>query len=77
LRRIADVSAQHVVIRDHRGEHRLRFDERSFVRRLSRRSARAINAGDERANGPRRYRTGWIVIAAFEDDHVINLRRQA
>ena len=66
---IADVSAQHVVIRDDRGEHRLRFDERSFVRGYQ---------GDQMPLGdvPARYRVGLEVIAAFEGDRVINLRPQ-
>ena len=44
--RSAAVSAQQVVIRDARGEHTLRFDERSFVRGLSGRSNAAERSAD-------------------------------
>ena len=66
---IAAVTAQSVIIKDARGEHTLRLDERSFVRGVQ---------GDQMPiNGvPTRYHFGLEVICAYDGDRVVNLRPQ-
>jgi len=64
------VSAEKVTIRDARGDHELRLDEKSFVRGT---------LGDQMpiAEIPKRYKPGNAVIAAFDDGRVVNMRPQS
>lgn len=66
---VVSVTAEQVVVRDSRGEHTLRFDDRSFVRGFQ---------GDQMpiAEVAQRYHAGLEVIAAFDGDRVVNLRPQ-
>ena len=67
--RLTEVGTEQLRVRDTRGEHVVRLDDKSFVRGM---------LGDQmtRADIPARFAPGDAVIIAVEHDHVINMRPQ-